>query len=450
MRKSDKNENKASHPDPIDAFRGQGKGGTVAQLLADRAQDKRLEDSRTRKNKMTLDAFSRDYLRLTLEIDKRIDGYVDAYYGPDELKAEVQAAPKREPAALLADVADLQARIPTADPSRHAYLTATLRALDCSVRMLNGEEFDYLDEVNRLFDISPAPMDESRFWAAHNELDTLLPGSGSIAERLNARRNRYAVANEQVVSLLELARDEARRRTKKLFDLPEDEEVAVQLTSDQPWAAYNWYLGNGRSLIEFNTGTPISALGLLSAFAHEGYPGHHTEAILKEQILYQQKGYGEQAAMLLQCPGGVIAEGIAVTAVEITFPNGSQYEWTQEVLLPAAGIQTGETAEQMRRLAKAANVLRYVSGNAAILYHTGQQNREQILEYYQTYALSTPQRAAQSFSFISHPLYRAYVFTYTQGYDLVQQAAKPNNKTKLFKRLLTEQILPSQLTNFQL
>ncbi|MFQ5422127.1 MAG: hypothetical protein ACE5EY_17400 [Anaerolineae bacterium] len=397
----------------------------------------------------TLDSFSRDYLQLTLEIDKHIDGYVDAYYGPDDLKAEVNAASKREPAALLADVASLQARIPADNPARRNYLAATLRALDCSVRMLNGESFTYLDEVNRLFDISPQPVDEAEFLAAHNELDTLLPGSGSISERLNARRKRYMVANDQALRLLELARDEARRRTKKLFDLPDDEDVKIELTRNQPWAAYNWYLGNGRSLIEFNTDTPISALGLLSTFAHEGYPGHHTEAILKEQILYHQKGYGEQAAALLQCPGGVIAEGIATTAVEIIFPNGTQYEWLLELLLPAAQIQTDETADQMRRLAKTVNILRYVSGNAATLYHTGQLNQEQISDYYQTYALSTPQRAAQSFSFISHPLYRAYVFTYTKGYDLIQQATPTGDKAALFKKLLTQQILPSQLTNHQ-
>ncbi|MCP4415985.1 MAG: hypothetical protein GY805_05140, partial [Chloroflexi bacterium] len=56
---------------------------------------------------MKLDNYGRSYLRLTLEIDKHIDGYVDAYYGPDDIKTETAAAPKREPAALLDDVAAL-------------------------------------------------------------------------------------------------------------------------------------------------------------------------------------------------------------------------------------------------------------------------------------------------------------------------------------------------------
>ncbi len=394
---------------------------------------------------MKLDNYGRSYLTLTLEIDKHIDGYVDAYYGPEEIKTAVSATPKRAPAKLLDDVTALQANIPAADPARQAYLTAALRAIECTVRMLSGETFDYLDEVNRFYDISPQKVDEAEFTAAHNELDTLLPGSGPIADRLTARRKSYELDKAQILPLLELARAEAQKRTAALFDLTGDNGFEIKLVNNQPWGAYNWYLGDGRSLIEFNTDIPVSALGLISTFAHEGYPGHHTEHILKERLLYRQKGYAEQAAMLLNSPSAVIAEGIATTAVEIIFPNGSQHDWNVEVLLPKAGINTGETADQFRRIAKAAQTLRYVTGNAAILHHSGQLNREQTIEYIQTYALATPERAAKSYSFLTHPLFRSYLFTYTQGYDLIAQATENGDKLPLFRRLLTEQILPSHL-----
>lgn len=397
---------------------------------------------------MKLDDYGRSYLTLTLEINKHVDGYVDAYYGPEEIKAAVEAAPKREPAALLDDVAALQAAIPGGDPARQAYLAAALRALECTVRMLNGEQFAYLDEVNRLYDISPQPVDESRFTAAHNELDALLPGSGPITDRLTARRKLYELDKAQVLPLLELARAEAWQRTAVLFDLTGDNGFEIQLVENQPWGAYNWYLGNGRSRIEFNTDVPVSALGLISTFAHEGYPGHHTEALLKERLLYHEKGYAEQAAALLNSPAAVISEAIATTASEIIFPNDSEHDWNVEVILPAADINTGETAEQLRRIAKAAEALRYVSGNAAIQYHNGQLTKEQTIAYIQTYALATPERAAKSFSFLSHPLYRSYLFTYTEGYDLIAKAtaaAENGDKLPLFRHLLTEQILPSQL-----
>ncbi len=393
---------------------------------------------------MNLDEYGRLYLRLTLEIEKHVTGYVDAYYGPAELNAAVEAGDKKSPAALLDDVAALRDVLP-ADASRRAYAEASLRAMDCTVRMINGEKFDYLDEVNRLYDIAPELVDEAEFTAAHKVLDGVLDGVGTLPDRIQSHRQRFELTQEQLPALLDLVRVETRKRTAVYLQnhashqLPTDESVEVTLTNNQPWSAYNYYLGDGKSLIEFNTDVPISALSVLSTFAHEGYPGHHTESSLKEIALYREKGYGEQAAMLLHSPAAVIAEGIAVTAVEIIFPNGSQYEWIVDVLLPAAGMDGLETAVSLQQISQASAKLRYVSGNAAIKYHTGALSREQAIDYIQTYALTTPERAAKSFSFLSHPLYRSYIFTYTQGYDLMKASGVENG------RLLTEQILPSQL-----
>jgi hypothetical protein len=167
--------------------------------------------------------------------------------------------------------------------------------------------------------------------------------------------------------------------------------------------------------------------------------------MLKEDALYRQKGYAEQAAMLLHSPAAVIAEGIATTAVEMIFPDGSHHEWNLEVAFPAAGIAVDQaTAVNLRQIGETSKQLRYVNGNAAILYHTGRLSREETIDYIQTYGLTTPDRAAKSFSFLSHPLFRSYVFTYSVGYDLIAATPDP---AKTFLRLLTGQVLPSQLTS---
>jgi hypothetical protein len=133
--------------------------------------------------------------------------------------------------------------------------------------------------------------------------------------------------------------------------------------------------------------------------------------------------------------------------VHIIFPdiNGDddEHTWNERVLLPRAGM-SGEPAAQMRQIAEAMRDLRYVSGNAAILYHTGQLDDEQTIDYIMTYALATRERAQKSLQFISNPLFRSYLFTYTQGFDLIKQAAG-NDELDLFRRLLSQQILPSQL-----
>jgi hypothetical protein len=384
-------------------------------------------------------------LHLVLEIDRHIDGYIDAYTGPVILQDEVTARKKRTAAALLDDLHRLQEKIPQDDPQRAAYLTAVLRAIECTLHLLGGEEIPYREEVARIYDIRPEPVDEAVFQEAHRELDTLLPGAGALADRLEARRKRYYLAEEKILPMLLLARNEARQRTLDLMELPADNGVEIDLAEDQPWGAYNWFLGDGRSLIQFNTDNPISALGLIGTFAHEGYPGHHTEHLLKEQKFVHEKGYGEMAAALLHSPSAVIAEGIATTAVEIIFPEESRHAWTRDVLLPAAGIETEETAEEMARISRAARSLRYVGGAAALLHHTGQLTAAETVDYLQEYGLRSPKRAAKGLEFITHPLFRPYIFTYTQGYDLIEQAAADGDKLPVFRRLLEEQILPSQL-----
>ena len=112
---------------------------------------------------------------------------------------------------------------------------------------------------------------------------------------------------------------------------------------------------------------------------------------------------------------------------------------------PLCGIDP-HPAEQRKAISDAATQLKYLSGNVAYLYHTGQLNEAQAIEYYQTVGNTDEKRARQSFRFITHPLSRAYIYTYTVGYDLIE-AATPDDKRPILKRLLMENLLPSDIAS---
>jgi hypothetical protein len=59
---------------------------------------------------------------------------------------------------------------------------------------------------------------------------------------------------------------------------------------------------------------------------HEGYPGHHTDYVLKEQYL-ARRGYTEQTMYLTLVPQCVISEGIAMVAHELIFSEGEAERW---------------------------------------------------------------------------------------------------------------------------
>jgi hypothetical protein len=86
-----------------------------------------------------------------------------------------------------------------------------------------------------------------------------------------------------------------------------------------------------------------------------------------------------------------------------------------------------------------------VAGNAALRYHTGQADQAQTLDYLKTMEALDEDRAAKTFEFISHPLGRSYIFTYTAGYDLINAAAKGGDKQHVFKHLLNKPVLPRDL-----
>ena len=235
------------------------------------------------------DPIGEQYLLLALRLDRHIPGFVDAYVGPARLKAAVLAEPPRPLTTLEEDAARLRDAVETADlePDRRDYLTRQTLAMHTAARLRLGLKMSYRDEVKALFDIRPEKTPESEFDRALRDVDTILPGKGDLARRQIAWRRRFELAAPAVLPVMARALREVRRRTRSLFDLPRNEGVKLEVVTGQPWSGYNWYLGRGRSRVQINTDLPPRANDALDFMAHEGYPGHHTEWMFKEKLLYQ-------------------------------------------------------------------------------------------------------------------------------------------------------------------
>lgn len=392
---------------------------------------------------MPLDPISHDYIALAHGIDQHVPGFIDAYAGPPEIRARLADAKPATPQGLLEHAGTLAGRIAESDypDRRKAYLAAQVRAMVTVCRKLAGETLSYTDEVRGCFDIEPARTPEATFEAAISELDALLPGEGDVRERMVAWRQRFEVPPESARELIDVIVPEIRRRTAAFVDLPDGEVVEFTLVSDKPWSGYNWYLGNARSRVEINTDLPIRANTLTGLVCHEAYPGHHTEHSLKERLLYQERGWGEHAIQLISTPQAVISEGIATLAETIVFPDGELQTWQAEHLYPRAGL-TGD-AEREARIHAAQRALRAVNANAALLIHVDGLAEAEAVAYLMHYGQRDEAEARQSLRFITDPLWRAYVFTYHAGRDLLGRWLDGGDRLPRYRRLLTEQVSPS-------
>jgi hypothetical protein len=390
-----------------------------------------------------MDELSRRYIALAFGIERHLPGFVDAYFGPPEPREAALAGDPAPPQALREQAQRLAADVAASDYARRRrdYLAAQLRAMDAVCRKLAGEPLSYEEEVRACFDVEPVRVPDERFAQAVEELEALLPGSGPVAERLQRWRGQFAVAPQTARILVDVIAHEAARRTTTLLALPEGEEVGFELVQDKPWSGYNWYLGGYRSRVELNTDLPLYANALVALICHEAYPGHHTEHAVKERDFYRAQGFGEHSIQLIAAPECLISEGIAMLADSVVFPGDELYRWQAEALYPLAGIAGDPETE--RRIAQAGRELRALSANAALMLHADGALEGEVLTYIQRYGLRTEQEARQALRFIADPLWRAYVWTYHSGRDLLGRWLRLGDPQERFRMLLGEQLTPS-------
>jgi hypothetical protein len=397
----------------------------------------------------------RDYVLLAFRMDKAIrkftdSRFVDYYYGPPEWKAEAETETEREPSGLVRDAMALEDTLADQgfEAHRATYLEKQLIALETVCRKLNGETFTLGVEVQRCFDVYPVRIPESQFEQGLSMLDEMLPGNGSLPDRLQAWRRRYllAIAPEKsavLLSLMQRAAAEARRRTLAIIDLPSDESIEMRTVNDQVYIGDNQYLGNYHSRVDVNTDLPTDVNGLLIFVCHEGYPGHHTEFVMKEQLLYRERGYLEQAIFPIIGPQAVISEGIARSAYEMIFTPDEAEQWLAEHIYPEAGIEP--VTFDITKLHAAQELLDYpVMGNAAFLLRESRSDDE-VTHYLMKYMLETEEQARKFLDFLKVPFQEAYIFTYFHGSQLMKSWLQGPDRVNAFRRFLTAQIYPSEL-----
>jgi hypothetical protein len=395
---------------------------------------------------ISTDAITPAHVRLALAIGQHIPDYIDAYYGPPEWQRQAEADGPRPVTELAREAADLAMAIADdteMDPQRRDFLAREARAMQTSLRILQGERFTLTEETEALYDITPEWVDEAVFEEAHRALNELLPPGDSLVERRMIRKETIKVPIEPDMPLLHEIVAELCHRTRARFPLPPDESFEIQLVSDKPWSAYNWYLGDFRSRIDINTDLPIGITRLAGMLAHEGYPGHHTELAIKESRLVREKGWIEHTVAVLNSPSCVIAEGIATRALSTLVPDDELVAWYADELFPRAGLGHLD-AQRERAIDNASRKLSGVPGNAAFLMYDQNADESEIVAYIQRYGLNSEEEAGKAVGFLKYA--RSYVFTYHYGGEMLDALfAAQGDRDHWFTRLLTESVTPSQI-----
>jgi hypothetical protein len=355
----------------------------------------------------TPDRVAERYVKLALAIGQYDADFVDAYYGPAEWKAEaVRARRGALPAAELQEEArSLLGRLERYRPAgplevrRLAFLKGQIKACLARVELLAGKKLTFDQESLALYGAMAPRRPEKGLPEKRAELEALLPGSGSLPERLARFRRRFVIPREKVEAIFAAAIAECRKRTLAMVRMPAGENFQTEFVTGAPWGAYNWYKGNFFSLIQVNTDLPVYIDGPLGLAAHEGYPGHHLYNLLLEERLLKGEKWIEYSIYPLYSPQSLIAEGTANYGVEVIFSGDERAEFEARTLYPLAGIDPG-LAPERRRVQRLLLELGEAGTETARGYLDGRFNREQALARDMEFELSSPERAAQNLRFL--------------------------------------------------
>jgi hypothetical protein len=387
-----------------------------------------------------VDAIPERYLALGLRLDRHVDGFVDAYFGPAELKAEIDTEPLPDPHELAAEAAELASSLPAEwEAARTRWLAAQLQACETLARRLAGEELSWPDLVERLYGVRPCRADEGALADAQRVMDDALPGTGSLRERYEEWLAREVIPRERVLEAAERICEPLRERTRVLATLPDDESYELELVNDEPWWAYNYFLGNGRSRVEINTDLPMWAHEVTVTMAHELYPGHHTEGVVKEAELLRRRGWDEFAIALSLAPQALLAEGIATLALEVAL--GPEAHRVAGDILRPLGLPYDHEAAQA--IVDAQEALGAATVDAAFQLHEDGRSLDDVREYLLHWTHRPPEQVDKTLSFVTHPTWQAYVATYIDGYRVC--GAYVDGDDERFGRLLREPVLPGDL-----
>ena len=398
------------------------------------------------------------YLRLGLALGRHVEGFVDAYYGPAALAAEIAAMPPSAPGALVGEaralLAALDAGEPLGDPSspagtgdeasssaagRRRWLRAQVVGLLTSARLLAGERLGYAEEVERCYGVRPARPEEETILAAHRDLDAVVPGSDPLAERLVAWRESQAVPPEVLLVAVSSLGEDLRERTSRLFGLPEGERVEWVLMRDKPWSGFNFYLGGLSSKVAVNVDLPVLSTSLAHLVAHETYPGHHTEHCRKEVGLVRSRHWWEESIFLVGTPQCLVAEGLADLGLEVVM--GERPERLVAEHLRPLGVPYDPDAVAV--LSQAEEALGSVRALAAFRLHEDGAEPEQVVDEVARLALQARPRAEHLVGFLLDPLWRSYISCYVEGRPLCRRYV--GGHPERFGRLISEQVLPEDL-----
>lgn len=302
--------------------------------------------------RLDLGAVASRYIRLARDLTRHDPSLIDHWLVPP-----VEEDAPRRPVGVLQLEADALAReletaVPLAggaDRWRAERLQEQVRALRLAARRLLGESLPFDAEARLAFGFDRARADLFAADRAREALERTLPGSGSLADRVEQFRAGFRVSDTDAPAVMRAALAACRDAVREEVPLPADESVDVTFVAALPWDAHARYTISHRTAIEVNGSVPLDLTRALHLACHEGYAGHHVQHLWTADELLDRRGWSEHAFVPGFGPALLRAEGAAEAGTALAMPPERRLPVYRKLLQAATGVR-GVTDEDLRRL----------------------------------------------------------------------------------------------------
>lgn len=367
----------------------------------------------------TVDRYAEQYAQIVANLGQRDPDSLDYSYGARSISSS-KASDLPTLGSLNVEAAELSRAVKQHgqgghESARDIYLLNQLRAVVARTEQLMGRSMTFDQETEREFGVlTPVTYDRDEASRIQRQLQMLLPGTGSLAERYEAFDREFLIPTALVPVVMAKAVQECRMVTVQHVSLPAGEAVTIEYVRNRPWSAFSRYEGDYRSVIEVNMDFALTVDRALNVACHEAYPGHHTYNSVREQQLVHNKGMAEYRVQPTYSPQSMMSESMATEAIEVAFPSVERLRVERDVLFPIAGL-SGRRAARYVQVEDLVDRLHTVEPLIARDYLDGRLEFERAREQLEKCALMAHPEAALKYM----NEYRSYVATYTYGRDLV-------------------------------
>jgi hypothetical protein len=302
----------------------------------------------------SLDALGARYAQAALRLAQHDPSLVEAWRGPDRLEPGPRGPVKQiaaDIAALLDEAARAAADISSAEEqARLRYLTLQLNALRFAADRQLGRAASVDEQAKEEFGLELPPFDAPAIRQHLDEIARLLPGKGTLGERMSDLRRRIMVPSEKRREVFEAAISACKEVSAPVFPLPAGAGIEIRFSEfgqHQGWDGLADHTGDYHTQIWINEEVPLDVSRAARLACHEGYPGHHVQHALIDQ-LFESRQWIELRLTPAFGRHLLLTEGAAEVASDVTLPADRRAALYRETLFPAAEVESVDAAVLVR------------------------------------------------------------------------------------------------------